>query len=339
MCKKIFMYLAILLPLMLTSPLSAQSGARITVLYDAFGKASSLTKDWGFAALVEYNGMQVLFDTGNNAGIFAHNINSAGIDLKQLDFAIISHRHGDHMGGLTHLLEVAPEISIYAPKEGFGVFGATKPGNFYPANEALPPEMRYFDGKPPETLTFGTAWPNGKFSWIGETTEIKPGFHLIALVGNWGTDLAVRELSLAIDTPKGIVLVVGCSHPTIEKIVETAKATLNKPVHLVIGGTHLLHASRAEIHQIVSTLHEELAVEWIAPAHCTGEPAFEILQQTFTDHYLYAGLGTAIAIDPESNKPLAQTIVPAAAAQHDSLIYRLLSATETFHSEQLASQH
>jgi metal-dependent hydrolase (beta-lactamase superfamily II) len=47
------------------------------------------------------------------------------------------------------------------------------------------------------------------------------------------------EISLAIDTPDGIVLVVACSHPTIEKIVEAAKATINKPIHLVIGGTHL----------------------------------------------------------------------------------------------------
>jgi 7,8-dihydropterin-6-yl-methyl-4-(beta-D-ribofuranosyl)aminobenzene 5'-phosphate synthase len=235
---------------------------------------------------------------------------------------------------------VNPELNIYAPQEGFGVFGATLPGDFYPGNEALPPEMRYFDGKPPEILTFGSAWPTAKFSWIGETGEISPGIHLIALVGNWGTDLAVRELSLAIDTPKGIVLVVGCSHPTIEKIVETAIATLHKPVHLVIGGTHLLPASASEIQRIAAVLHDKLDVHWIAPAHCTGEPAFEILQQTFADHYLYAGLGTTIGFAPDLDTPSGQTASSATPDKYDALIYRLLSAAEASHSDrqQLATQ-
>ena len=83
------------------SPVSAQSGAaQITVLYDAFGKTSTMKKDWGFAALIEYGGKRILFDTGNNADIFAHNVEAKGIDLRQLDFAVVSHRHGDHTWGM-----------------------------------------------------------------------------------------------------------------------------------------------------------------------------------------------------------------------------------------------
>src|SRR5215472_7645111 len=54
----------------------AQSPNRVTILYDAFGKSPNLTKDWGFSALVEYGGKRILFDTGNNAGIFASNVKS-----------------------------------------------------------------------------------------------------------------------------------------------------------------------------------------------------------------------------------------------------------------------
>jgi 7,8-dihydropterin-6-yl-methyl-4-(beta-D-ribofuranosyl)aminobenzene 5'-phosphate synthase len=93
------------------SEASGQSSAgQITVLYDAFGKTSTMTKDWGFAALVEYGGKRILFDTGNNAEIFAHNVEAKGIDLRQLDFAIVSHRHGDHTSGLNHLLKVNPGL-------------------------------------------------------------------------------------------------------------------------------------------------------------------------------------------------------------------------------------
>ena len=88
------------------SPAYAQSSAaQITVLYDAFGKTSTMKKDWGFSALIEYGGKRILFDTGNNAEIFAHNVEAKGIDLKQLDFAVVSHRHGDHTSGFKSSFE------------------------------------------------------------------------------------------------------------------------------------------------------------------------------------------------------------------------------------------
>ena len=278
---------------------AAQDKAEITILYDAFGKDPALTKDWGFAALVEYGGKRILFDTGNNAEILAHNVAAKGVDLTTLDFAVVSHRHGDHSSGLNHLLSVNPDVQIFTPKENFGVFGAALPGTFYPRDESLPAEMRYFDGQPPETLRFGSAWPEGNFTWLTETTEVAPGFHLIMLKGTWGVDLDVMELSLAIDTPDGIVLLVGCSHPTIEAIVAEAATRLNKPIHLVVGGTHLLPAKPDQIAQIAATLRDEFQVAWIAPAHCTGEPAFAGLKEAFGDRYLYAGLGTTLELGPE----------------------------------------
>jgi 7,8-dihydropterin-6-yl-methyl-4-(beta-D-ribofuranosyl)aminobenzene 5'-phosphate synthase len=301
MCKKLSKIVVLFAAGVLLGPnvSVAQAKNQITVLYDAFGKPSELNKDWGFSALVEVNGKRILFDTGNNVDIFAHNVTTKGIDLTALDFAVISHRHGDHIGGLNHLMSVNPDVKIYAPEEGFGVFGFSLPGTFYPQNESLPPEQRYFGGDPPETLHFGTAWPQGNFSLVGEATEteVAPGFYLLALPGAWGTDPPVVELSLAIDTPEGIVLVVGCSHPTIEKIVEAAKAVIDKPVHMVIGGTHLLSAARGELQRIATVLRETWQVKWIAPGHCTGELAFEILKKTFGDHYIYAGLGTTVRLE------------------------------------------
>jgi 7,8-dihydropterin-6-yl-methyl-4-(beta-D-ribofuranosyl)aminobenzene 5'-phosphate synthase len=282
------------------APAHAQSDkAEITVLYDAFGKTSTMRKDWGFSAFIEYGGRRVLFDTGNNPEIFAHNVQAKGIDLTTLDFAVVSHRHGDHTSGLNYLMTVNPGVPIYVPKENFGVFGAALPGTFYKRDESLPPEMRYFDGNPPESLRFGSAWPEGNFTWLTETTEVAPGFHLILLKGSWGVDLDVMEISLAIDTPDGIVLVVGCSHPTLEKIVEAARSVIDKPVHLVFGGTHLLPATPDEIGRIATALRDEWQVGWIAPAHCTGEPAFAILKESFRDHYLYAGLGTTLELGPK----------------------------------------
>lgn len=270
---------------------------RVTMLYDAFGKAKGMTKDWGFAALVEAGGKRILFDTGDNPEIFAANVKASGIDLKQLDFVVMSHRHGDHMGGLTYLLSVNPKVKIYAPKEGFGVYGFDLPSKFYRKDEALPAEMRYYDGKPPEIMHFGTAFPGANFELVDKTTEVEPGVTLIALVSDAPGTKELKELSLAINTPDGVVLVVGCSHPGIEAIV--AEATkINPRIHLVAGGLHMLVASDEAIAKVAASLHDTWHVEWIAPAHCTGEFTFAALQRTFGDHYLYAGLGTVLNLGP-----------------------------------------
>ncbi|HET9643466.1 MAG TPA: MBL fold metallo-hydrolase, partial [Burkholderiaceae bacterium] len=160
------------------------SRAQITVLYDAFGRDPRLQKDWGYAALVEIGGKRILFDTGNNAEVLAKNAAAKNVDLSRLDFVVMSHRHGDHMGGMSYLLSVNPKVSIYAPKEGFGVYGADLPSTFYRKEDSLPPEQRYFDGKPPEVMRFGSAWPQANIILVDKSTVVVPGIHLISLVSD-----------------------------------------------------------------------------------------------------------------------------------------------------------
>jgi 7,8-dihydropterin-6-yl-methyl-4-(beta-D-ribofuranosyl)aminobenzene 5'-phosphate synthase len=177
--------LAFLLLMEFAATISAAPGkAQITILYDAFGNTSTMQKDWGYAALVEYGGKRILFDTGNNPEIFAQNVKAEGIDLTKLDFVVMSHRHGDHMGGLTYLLKVNRTVKIYAPKEVFGVYGADLPSSFYRKDTSLPPEQRYYDGEPPELMRFGSAWPGANFQLVDKNTEITSDIHLIALVSD-----------------------------------------------------------------------------------------------------------------------------------------------------------
>jgi len=277
-------------------PTAAPGNAQITVLYDAFGKTSTMQKDWGYSALVEFGGKRILFDTGNNPEILAQNVKAKGVDLTKLDFVVMSHRHGDHMGGLTYLLKVNPTVKIYAPKEGLGgVYGSDPPSSFYRKNPSLPPDQRYYGGAPPEIIQFGSAWPGANFQLVDQTIEITPGIHLISTISDKPGTLELHELSLAINTPDGLVIVVGCSHPGIDKIVEAASA-INPRIHLIAGGFHLVVASDPDIANIVTILHDKFKVEYIAPGHCTGEPAFTALKQAFGDRYLYAGLGTTLAL-------------------------------------------
>jgi 7,8-dihydropterin-6-yl-methyl-4-(beta-D-ribofuranosyl)aminobenzene 5'-phosphate synthase len=276
---------------------AAEPDARITILYDAFGSDAAMKKDWGFSALVEISGKRILFDTGNDPDIFAANVKAKTIDLTGIDFVVLSHRHSDHMAGLNHVLSVNPTVKIYAPREGFGIFGSSLPSSFYRKDGSLPPEMRYYGGEPPEVMKFGAAWQHANIEPIDKTIEIAPGITLIALVSDAPGTKELKELSLAVNTADGVVLVVGCAHPGIERIVEAATA-INPKIRLIAGGFHLVVATDEVIARAVAALKSTFKVETIAPGHCTGEPTFAALKQAFGDRYLYAGVGTSLPLGP-----------------------------------------
>lgn len=305
---------------------AAEHTSQITILYDAFGTDASMKKDWGFSALVEVSGKRILFDTGNDPDIFAANIKAKNIDLTSIDFVVLSHRHSDHMAGLNHVLSVNPTVKIYAPKEGFGIYGSSLPSSFYRKDDSLPPEMRYYGGKPPEVMKFGAAWQHANIEPIDKTSEIAPGITLLALVSDAPGTKELKELSLAVNTADGIVLVVGCAHPGIEKIVEAAK-TINPRIHLIAGGFHLVVASDEVIARAVAALRDDFKVESIAPGHCTGEPTFAALKQAFGNRYLYAGVGSVLSLEP--TKDVSGRRGEGPTIQNDDLaIYRKLAQRE-----------
>lgn len=95
------------------------------------------------------------------------------------------------------MLKVSPKVTIYAPKEGFGVYGSDLPSTFYRKDSSLPQEQRYYDGAPPDIMRFGSAWPGANFQLVDKNTEIAPNIHLIALVSDKPGTLELREVSLA----------------------------------------------------------------------------------------------------------------------------------------------
>jgi 7,8-dihydropterin-6-yl-methyl-4-(beta-D-ribofuranosyl)aminobenzene 5'-phosphate synthase len=175
-------------------------------------------------------------------------------------------------------------------------------------------------------LKFGAAWRGANFELIDKTTEIAPGITLIALVSDAPGTKELKELSLAVNTPEGIVLVVGCSHPGIEKIVEAA-AAINPKIHLIAGGFHLVAASDDAIEKAVTVLKDTFKVQSIAPGHCTGEPTFAALKAAFGDQYLYAGLGTALSLGANTASGMRRGEAPAL-QQDDLTTYRRLARRE-----------
>ncbi len=204
---------------------------------------------------------------------------------------IASFRLGFRSARLLLLLGCAVVISAHAA----AVTDLTAPQitvHFYRKDGSLPVEQRYYDA-PPQIMRFGSAWPGANFQLVDKNIEVTSDIHPISLVSDKPGTLELRELSLAVTTPAGMVIIVGCSHPGIDKIVEAA-AAINPRIHFIAGGFHLVTSSDLDIEKVVTALHDGFKVEYVAPGHCTGEPAFAALKKAFGDHYLYAGLGATL---------------------------------------------
>ncbi|MDG3004396.1 MBL fold metallo-hydrolase [Paludisphaera mucosa] len=278
--------------LLLSAEAVAAPPNRITVLYDAFGDHSALKKDWGFSTLVEFGGKRILFDTGNDADLFEHNVKSLGVDLKAIDLVVISHRHGDHTSGLARVLKANPGVPVYVPADE--TFMTSTPVQMYHRGaEALPKRMRYFDGETPVNVPHGTAWKGANLIPVDASREILPGISVVATTSKVPRTIEMPELSLSLKVPEGQILVVGCSHTGIEAILEKAAG---RPIQILVGGLHLVTTPDPEIERLATSLRDKWKVASVAVGHCTSEPGFAALQRAYGERYIYAGLGTVVPL-------------------------------------------
>jgi len=238
----------------------------------------------------------VTVTVGNDGEIEVFEVELERSHIAREDVAVISHRHGDHTGGLGYLLRVNPSVTIYAPYERFGLFGGPVPATIIRPDSSLPARMRYFGGRVPAELRSSTVWPNAHFIRVDTLTEVAPGIALVSTVSRTPGTLELHELSLVLRTPKGLVVFVGCSHPGIETILEATRA-YGGHVHEIVGGLHLVATPDPEIERVASSLRDDWRLDLIAPGHCTGEPAFDALARAFGNRYVYAGLGTVVELD------------------------------------------
>src|SRR5271165_5853954 len=188
--------------------------------------------EWGFSAQVEADGHRVLFDTGARPETVLQNARELKIDLSGISDVILSHHHGDHVGGLVTLRRELARRNPDALKRayvGAGIF-LSRPGpDGHETNEALALKKEF------ETL-------GGSFVVIERATELFPGAWLTGPVPrtyperNWTLKRTIRfpdgrqvednvpeDISLVLDTEKGLVLVSGCGHAGIVNTLEYAR--------------------------------------------------------------------------------------------------------------------
>ena len=207
---------------------------------------------------------------------------------------MISHRHGDHTSGLNHLVKVNPTVKIYAPEET-SYFNRPTPLAYLQRTPGLPPNMCYHRGAQPDVFRSGSPWPDANFEIVGQTTEIFSGFFVLTTVSEKPGTRDMNELSLAIKTPEGLAVVVGCSHPGVDKVLENA-TSIDPQLYTVTGGFHLVVTPVQEVQRVATTLYGRLKIKRVAPGHCTSELGFKVLMEQFKDRFDQAGLGQTISL-------------------------------------------
>jgi len=237
------------------------SNVSISIVYDNNPYKEGLSTAWGFSCVIKGTEKTILFDTGGDGSILLSNMEKMGITTKEIDLIVISHIHGDHTGGLSSFLEKNSDVVTYLPKS-------------FP--ESFKSNVR----------SYGT-----QVIEVHESVEICKNVCSTGELGIW-----IKEQSLIIHTDKGLIVITGCAHPGIVKIVQKAKQLVNGQVILVMGGFHLGGETRDKIEEIVMDF-KNLGVRYTGPCHCSGDTARQLFEKEYQDKYIHLGVGKIVTVE------------------------------------------
>jgi len=239
----------------------AQGQLKITVLYDNTVHRQGCSADWGFACLVEGMEKTILFDTGTKSDVLLRNVERLGVDLSKTGMVVISHAHGDHTGGLLAVLPKMRGVPVYLP---------------YSAPSALQEGVRQAgavaSGSKAPVMICKDVWLTGE---LGEQ---------------------IKEQALVVRTARGLVVIVGCSHPGIVQILEKAKDIGKQDLLAVVGGFHLLEHSEAAVAEIIAQF-KQLGVARVGATHCTGETQIEQFRKAYGANFIEMGVGRVVIFE------------------------------------------
>lgn len=259
-----------------------------------------LLGEHGFACHLQTPDGEFLFDTGGGMTIM-NNAKLLGIDFTKLQGIMFSHGHFDHTGGFKQVLEITGKIPVYAHPDLFSEHFSQNSGKLTKIGVPWPQEELEqlgadftFSAEPYEVAAGLTL--SGDVPRLSSVETGDPNLLSLDKSGQHVADPLHDDLSLFINTDKGLVILLGCAHAGLINIIDHAiKVTGQEKIYMVIGGTHLKFCSDEQMDATLNRL-EELNVEKIGTSHCTGLRGARILADRFGDKFFFASVGTVLEI-------------------------------------------
>jgi len=273
---------------------------KATVLCEncVFGNSGALAEH-GWSVYIESDQGNFLFDTGQGMAII-NNARHFNKDLSIIQGIIISHHHYDHTGGLLNVLEQTGKVNVYSHPELFKNSYVIDEGK--ERNIGIPFRREILESKGAQfkfNTDFREIAPGLMLSGeIPRLTEYEKGDKKLLLKTDEGytQDLVLDDQTLVATTEKGLVIILGCSHSGIINIINhIIGKTGQSHIRTVIGGTHLVRASKETIEKTIQAL-KQFDIEKIGVSHCTGLETSVRLSQEFRDRFFFCKVGTEIKI-------------------------------------------
>ncbi|MFH1155302.1 MAG: MBL fold metallo-hydrolase [Pseudomonadota bacterium] len=251
-----------------------------TLIENNPGEHKALIHEHGLSFLVETNNARILFDTGQS-GAFLTNAGRLNLDIKRLDSVVISHGHYDHSGGFRDLTKLTTRFSLFLG-QGFFMekYAQRNSGteflgsNFDEAFVSAKGIGCRFVHEPILEIARGVFILSG-FERVFEDETINPRFKILKQ-GQFIQDSFDDEIVLALDSPQGMVVLLGCSHPGMKNILDAVVRRAGRPVYAVLGGTHLVESSGEGLDASLEYLNRD-TLHVVGLSHCTGQTAMERL--------------------------------------------------------------
>ncbi|MGD9518363.1 MAG: MBL fold metallo-hydrolase [Armatimonadota bacterium] len=230
----------------------------LTVLYDNEATDDRYPRGWGFACIVRTNRTLGLFDTGSSGEVLEEGLQAAGLSPRDVAWVLLSHQHADHTGGLSWLISANRRVRVYV----LAKFG--------------------------EELKQSVTERGATLVELEGAGALAPG-----VCSTGPVTAKADEQALVLTTTKGLVVLTGCAHPGLARIVRQAKDLWPGPVDLVVGGFHLKDATVEATREVIAELRS-MGVMRVAPCHCSGEDARRLFREAFGSGYVECGAGSMV---------------------------------------------
>lgn len=257
---------------------------KITVLVENTSECPNIQCEHGLSLYIETENHKILFDMGQTE-LFSTNAEKLGVDLTEVDIAVLSHGHYDHGGGLKKFLEINSEATVYINKNAFGKYYNGTEKYIGLADELKSSERIIFTDDYLEIapkLSLFSCNNKPKFYDLGS-------FGLNKFTdGEYVPDDFLHEQYLLLEEQGKKILISGCSHKGILNIANWFD------VDVIVGGFHFSKLALDDKLKEYAEYLNGFKTKFFT-CHCTGMEQYEFMKK-YMKNLSYLSCGKSIII-------------------------------------------